>query len=88
MNNRDYRILIKIVDEINVINTLVHNYDLERFMDDEKTKRTVAMTLINVRELVKNLTLEIRQTYSNIPWKAISGMKDLVAHKYQTLNMG
>ncbi|PHS35406.1 MAG: antitoxin [Alkaliphilus sp.] len=88
MNNRDYRILIKIVNEINVINTLIHDYDLEKFMSDERTKRAVAMTLINVGELVKNLTLELRQTYPNIPWKAISGMRDLAAHKYQTLNMG
>lgn len=88
MSSRDYRILIKIVDEINVITILIHSYDLESFMNDEKTKRAVAMTLINVGELVKNLTLELRQSYPSIPWKSISGMRDLAAHKYQTLNMG
>ena len=43
------------------------------------------MTLINIGELVKNLTDETRRAYPQIPWRAISGMRDITAHKYQTL---
>jgi len=45
------------------------------------------MTLINIGELVKNLDDDIRVQYKNIPWGEISGMRDIVAHKYQTLRM-
>ena len=88
MNNRDYRILVKIIDEIKIINTLVKNYDLDKFLQEERTKQAVAMTLINIGELVKNLTEELKVGNKDIPWKAIAGMRDITAHKYQTLNMG
>lgn len=46
------------------------------------------MTLINIGELTKSLTEDFRQAYNHIPWKAIAGMRDITAHKYQTLKMG
>jgi uncharacterized protein with HEPN domain len=45
------------------------------------------MTLINIGELVKNLGENIREQHSTIPWRAISGMRDIAAHKYQTLRI-
>ena len=49
--------------------------------------RASAMTVINIGELVKNLTDETRMAYPYIPWKAIAGFRDIAAHKYQTLRM-
>ena len=59
---------------------------LEAFLADERTVRAISMTLINIGELVKNLTPEFREAHSEIPWRAISGMRDITAHKYQTLH--
>jgi len=60
---------------------------IEEFMTDEKLKRALSMTVINVGELIKNITEETRKEYKENPWKAIAGMRDITAHKYQTLNM-
>ena len=60
---------------------------LEAFLGDERTCRAVCMTLINIGELVKNITPELREAHPDIPWRAISGMRDITAHKYQTLRM-
>jgi uncharacterized protein with HEPN domain len=46
------------------------------------------MTLINIGELVKNLTEELKEKYKDVPWRAIAGMRDITALKYQTLKMG
>ena len=46
------------------------------------------MTLINIGELVKNLTDEFIKNFNYIPWKAIAGMIDITSHKYKTLKMG
>lgn len=54
---------------------------------DEILKRAVCMTVINIGELVKNLSDSCRKTYPVVPWKAISGFRDIAAHKYQTLRM-
>ena len=44
------------------------------------------MTLINIGELVKGLSPELREAHREIPWRAIAGMRDITAHKYQTLS--
>ena len=38
--------------------------------------------------LVKNLNDELRQSYKDVPCRGIAGMRDITAHKYQTLKMG
>lgn len=36
---------------------------------------------------MKNLDDDIRTQQKTIPWREISGMRDIAAHKYQTLKM-
>ena len=60
---------------------------LDQFRQSEMLMRAVSMTVINIGELVKNLTDETRLAYPHIPWKAIAGFRDVAAHKYQTLRM-
>lgn len=88
MNNRDFQILQKMLSEIGVVEELIEGFDLEKFVSDERTKRAVCMTLINIGELVKSLTEDFKSTYCYIPWRVIAGMRDITAHKYQTLRMG
>jgi len=45
------------------------------------------MTLINIGELVKNLSMDFRQAYPHIPWKEMAGLRDVTAHGYFTLRM-
>ena len=88
MDNRDFQIIKKILSEIAIIDELVEGFGLEEFLIDEKTKRAVCMTLINMGELVKNLSEEFRLGHKSVPWKAVAGLRDITAHRYQTLKMG
>lgn len=85
MNDRDRQIAEKILSEIAVAGDLLKGVSPEDFLRDERTARAVCMTLINIGELVKNLTPELKDAHKEIPWRAISGMWDITAHKYQTL---
>ena len=85
MNSRDRQICEKILSEIAVADELLRDIPSEKFVADERTVRAVCMTLINIGELVKNLTPELKEAHREIPWRAISGMRDITAHKYQTL---
>ena len=87
MPRRDKIIIQKIISEINISNKMLNSKKLEEFLKDEMLKRAVSMTVINIGELVKNISEETRGEYPDIPWKAIAGMRDLTAHKYQTLRM-
>ena len=87
MSNRDKIILKKVLAEIDIIDEMVSGFDLRGFLKSEKTKRAVCMTLINIGELVKNIADEFKKQHNSIPWREISGMRDIAAHKYQTLKM-
>ena len=87
MSRRDKVVLQKVISEINIGAEMIDDTTLEQFNADEKLKRAICMTVINIGELIKNITDDTRKRYSQIPWKAIAGMRDLTAHKYQTLKM-
>ena len=49
--------------------------------------RATCMTLINIGELIKILTNDFRESYKQIPWKAMAGLRDVAAHGYFILKM-
>lgn len=87
MSHRDTAILKKILSEINIAFEMLGDTDLNAFLNDEKLKRAVGMTVINIGELVKNISEETRLAHKEIPWKAVAGMRDIATHKYLTLRM-
>ena len=87
MDDMDKAVLNKVLNESAIINDLIKGFVCTSFLADERTKRAVCMTLINIGELVKNLSDEIKTEHKSIPWRAISGMRDIAAHKYQTIKM-
>ena len=87
MWRRDRIIFEKIISETDICTQMIAMVPPDDFLADEKLKRACAMTVINIGELVKNITDETRIKYNHIPWKAIAGMRDIAAHAYQTLRM-
>ena len=87
MEHRDRIILQKVLSEIDIAQEMMGGCTLEQFKGNEMLMRAVGMTVINIGELVKNLSDETRLAFPHIPWKAIAGFRDVAAHKYQTLRM-
>ena len=87
MERRDRIILQKVLSEISIAQKMMDTCTLEQFEQNEMLMRAVGMTVINIGELVKNLSDETRLAHPHIPWKAIAGSRDIAAHKYQTLRM-
>lgn len=87
MEHRDAIVLRKVLSEIGIAASLLGDRTLTAFLEDEMCKRAVCMTVINIGELVKNLSDDVRQAHPQVPWKAIAGFRDVAAHKYQTLRM-
>jgi uncharacterized protein with HEPN domain len=87
MQHRDKQIIKKLISECEALAALKEGFAVEMFLGDERTKRAISMTLINIGELVKGLSDDVRQEYKTIPWKLIAGIRDVAAHHYQTLKM-
>lgn len=87
MNHRDTIILQKVLLEVKIAGEMMQHCTPDAFLANEMLKRAVCMTVINVGELVKNLTEDCRLAHPEVPWKDIAGFRDIAAHKYQTLRM-
>ena len=66
MNNRDQQICEKLLSEITFAGDMLNGVTAEDFVCDERTVRAVCMTLINIGELVKNLTQELKDAHKEI----------------------
>ena len=87
MQHKDKILLKKIISEIGKILEFLGNETLENFLTDEKNKYAVSMGAVKIGEFVKNLTLEFRSENSYVAWKKFAGFRDIVAHRYDTLDM-
>ncbi len=59
----------------------------EKFLATELFQNAMAMSVIKVGEMVKNLDFEIRRKNPQVKWKAIAGFRDIVAHRYEVINI-
>ena len=87
MQHRDMITIQKVLSGMQIGIDMLGTTDLETFLTNEMLKRALGMTAINVGELVKVVTDELRNKYKEFPCKAVAGMRDITAHRYQTLRM-
>ena len=60
---------------------------LENFLRNNLLKMGLSMAILRIGELAKNLSQEFRIKNSQVNWKAIAGFRDVIAHKYDILDM-
>ena len=54
----------------------------EEFHKTRQTQDAVIRRLEIIGEAVKNIDRDFRNKYSDIPWKKIAGLRDIVIHEY------
>jgi uncharacterized protein with HEPN domain len=57
----------------------------EDFLTDERTFDAVMRNLQIIGEAAKNVPPEVRSRYREIEWRKISGLRDVLAHAYFSL---
>ncbi|MFH0919194.1 MAG: DUF86 domain-containing protein [Fibrobacterota bacterium] len=70
------------LENIRLAETTIADIDFEAFVSIKEKNYTVVRCIEIIGEAVKNLPEEVRQKYSEIPWKALAGMRDLSIHFY------
>ncbi|HWY11709.1 MAG TPA: DUF86 domain-containing protein [Bacteroidia bacterium] len=53
------------------------------FLKDEKTQSAVIRELEVIGEASKRISENYRNTNTNIPWKLMAGMRDVLIHDYE-----
>jgi len=59
----------------------------EAFVDDRKTQKAVLRELQELAESTQRLSLALKESYPNIPWRSISGFRNVLVHDYLGLNL-
>ena len=81
---RDQEIIEKIsryCNEIDEAHAAFHkSYDA--FVSNSVYRNAVCLCLMQIGELANHLSDAFKETYREIPWRAIRGMRNVVAHEY------
>lgn len=87
MLHRDKIALQKILNAIYEAIEILSDTSKEEFLNSNTFKLAMGVSIIRVGELVKTLTSDFRQKNSQVPWRDITGFRDVAAHKYEIIDM-
>ena len=86
--DRDISIIEKIIRYCRQIEDahLRFDWSFEKFKNDSLYHNAVCMCLMQIGELSNHLSENFKSTHNNIPWNAIRGMRNIVAHEYGNID--
>jgi len=80
---KDPKIFIEhILESIERIEDYTKEITKDQFVNSGKTQDAVIRRIEVIGEAVKNIPDEIKEKYSGVPWRRITGMRDILIHEY------
>lgn len=76
-----------IIFSITLIERYIEDISQEAFEDSYDTQDKVMRRLEIIAEAAKRLPEEIRSQRSDIPWKSIIGLRNIIVHNYDNVNL-
>ena len=71
-----------ILESINLIEKYVKDKDKNDFLKSTQIQDATIRRIEIIGEAIKNIPDSFRETYTIIPWKEITGMRDILSHQY------
>ena len=82
-SSRDWRLYADdIIEACGKIRRFTAGMSFESFVNDERTCDAVIRNLVVIGEAAKNLPADVTARASDVEWRKIRGMRDILAHGY------
>ena len=59
---------------------------LDDFLDDPRTVRAIAFEFTTIGEAARVMPLEIQESYPDVPWGKMQGIRNVLVHEYFRLD--
>lgn len=87
MPPRDQSYVLDILKAMQLIQEFIKDMDQSAFENDLKTQSAVIRQLEIIGEATKRLSDEFRDKNPDIPWRKIAGMRDILIHAYDHVDI-
>ncbi len=88
MSSRVWQLRVQdILNAITSIEQRTAEMTFEQFAADETIVKSVLYDFIIIGEASANIPAEIQSRYSQIPWRLMSDMQNIMAHEYFQVNL-
>ena len=86
--NRDFNVLKHILEYCNRIEETICFFgdDGHIFQTNHIYKDAVSLCILQIGELSGILSDELKEKYKELPWKQIKALRNIVAHRYGTID--
>jgi uncharacterized protein with HEPN domain len=84
---QDESSLVDIVQAIQRILRFAQDLSRDQLNEDEMRQSAILYQIMIVGEAVKRLSPEFRVQHSQVPWKQMSGMRDVLTHQYDEVDL-
>ena len=87
MEKSDRLFLENIRDAINKVESYLRDVSQKQFYESSLIQDGVIRQIMIMGEATKLLSQELRNQYSEIPWRAIARMRDTLVHRYFSIDL-
>lgn len=84
---RDEAYLLDIFESAKIAVGYLKDYSLEQFEKDIRTQDAVIRRIEIIGEASSKVSEDTQNKYINIPWKNMKGMRNLLIHEYNYLDL-
>lgn len=85
--SRNLSALVDILDAIDLVERYMKGVSKDAFEDNLEKQYAVLRRITIIGEATKRLTKEFRAEHPSIPWKQIAGIRDVLSHDYDEVDI-
>lgn len=87
MKDKEYMSLKKMIEYINKALRYTEGCDFKSFSSNEEKVDATIFAISQIGELVKNISKETMEKYTNIEWIIIKNLRNKIVHDYEGIKL-